>query len=395
MFAALVCSAAVGTSVPAGAAPKVGIDGYVRDAFDAPVVGAVVADGDNRATTDARGYYQLRRPATGSPWLTAKAPGFVAKSERVSPGQTTASFKLPYQVETYLGPVAAINDSRERQLRGFAEAPAHRCMDAIDEYTGNRVEMTRRRNDINSGPYRGIFYPSSRPDGVYNYSTVITDCETHTIEGGRASGTFVVDSTGPEITFQSRRWTNTATPELVFDVVDRLTGVIRVLAYLDTERVDVVFDGRVGRVQTPTLTPGLHTFVVVGIDMIQNTASAALNFRVDLEVPSLVAASPQGTSNTSAPLISARLRDAGSGIEDTAAVLQLADAARSRNLPFTYDAATRTMSYQVPATPTGTGLGEGPLPPGNYTVTLTVPDRAGNVLATSWTFTVAAGPPSP
>lgn len=389
MVAVLV---ALGTGVvtpiaPAEAAAPLSVRGTVADAFGDPVAGAQVWHDGRTVTTDAGGRYSLPRSHSNT-WILAWADGLTRVERRLGTSDVAADFVLRYTATAVVGPTLGANGV-ERQARVFASPPESRCVDLVDDFTGQFVTLRRKSRDFEDTFYRGSLVPADRPDGVYGMRAVVTDCETHSADAGGTAVTIGVDTTGPDIAIDAPRWTNATRPGIRFTTVDAVAGVdpSNVRAYIDGNAVGVSFDGTTGTVAVPHLEPGYHSVIVVAYDRVGNQASAGHSLKVDLEPPTLTAGRPGGTT-TMTPRVEAVIRERGSGLDPTSALLRISGPSGSRDLPFIYDDAARTLWYQVPLQASGSELGDGPLPAGDYTGTVRISDRAGNWLEQSWTFTV-------
>ena len=140
------------------------------------------------------------------------------------------------------------------------------------------------------------------------------------------------------------------------------------------------------------LADGPHAIEMVFVDWAGNRGVLDSSLVVDTTGPVLSQPSPTGTITTTTPALSVITTDGGSGVDPKGIAMTLSNGVVSSRLTPTYDPQNGRISYQVPTTVTGVGVGQSPLLDGTYTVTTSVRDRAGNVSSTSWRFTVKTLP---
>lgn len=164
-----------------------------------------------------------------------------------------------------------------------------------------------------------------------------------------------------------------------------------------------------------------HTIAVSATDAAGNTASSSFTFNIDGSAPVLSNQSPTGEVTSSTPLISVDVSEVGpSGINPGSVTMYISAGSEQTQMSrpaatYSGNASGGTVSYQVPDAEAncfdteplingedplddvppvcgpetgGARVGEGPLSPGTYTVTVIVRDEAGNEASLTWSFTV-------
>ena len=150
--------------------------------------------------------------------------------------------------------------------------------------------------------------------------------------------------------------------------------------YIDrvcTRSLSGVTDVTAGSIRyTPTapLTDGPHTIKALVYDNFFNGGWSIWSITVDATAPTASGGDPTGTINVSAPTITATLSDGtGSGVNASGVTVTLG---------------VSDITSSCTATPTSVSCNPGALGDGNHTVSIDIPDNAGNHGATSWNFLV-------
>ncbi|MCA1834650.1 MAG: hypothetical protein ABR548_10130 [Actinomycetota bacterium] len=140
--------------------------------------------------------------------------------------------------------------------------------------------------------------------------------------------------------------------------------------------------------QARGLADGLHGASISLADNAGNSTTVPFTIAVDTIVPVVANLSPaEGDVTNASPKISLDVADGtGSGINPSASRFILTNRVTASTLRPSLNAGA--LSYQVPLTAVGANLGEGPLPPGFYTVDAFIQDLAGNESHLSAFFTV-------
>jgi hypothetical protein len=130
-------------------------------------------------------------------------------------------------------------------------------------------------------------------------------------------------------------------------------------------------------VQEPLKAGVAYTVSVTVADKAGNVGSVSRTFRLESTGPSISDTSPTGIVQRVDVAVSANYSDAGSGIDQSTALMKLDGAA-------------------VPATPSASGISYQAtgLAAGDHTVHVEVSDRFGNTSQRSWSFTVEQTPPT-
>lgn len=144
------------------------------------------------------------------------------------------------------------------------------------------------------------------------------------------------------------------------------------------------------------MATGPHDAAIHVEDRAGNALDFSWAFAVDAEPPTVTAQAPTGTIADSSPELRARIVDAASGIDEREISLSLERSVDAGFFTHTdlsglrhgYDAEAGEVWYQIPERPRGLSAGSRPLLDGEYTVHLSISDRAGHTTQWTWGFTV-------
>lgn len=165
---------------------------------------------------------------------------------------------------------------------------------------------------------------------------------------------------------------------------------------LDGQRLPSKFAAGKLSAEAKDMAEGPHTAAIHVEDHAGNALDFAWQFTVDGAAPALTDPSPTGAVEDRTPTIVVLAADADSGIDADSATLTIERRSNLQTFSSTvvpdYDPATGAIAYQVPDIPTGPHLGRGPLPDGDYVITVVVDDVAGNRTAFAWPFSVKTLP---
>ena len=392
--------------------------GTVKDADGLPLGGAVISDGSQAATTGADGTYDLPETATGTFTLNVSRPhsrDAVASVTVVSPVNPatgtnsypenftllyliTGSLDHPY-ISTANGPATATLTTTSWAPNPGVASAGGSCVSVSD----SRTHVTAAATLDSSNPdgsstwtfaLTGLVQGS--PEGVQSLSYTADDCATSSAVSVTDSFGYVIDNTPPTVTSTFPTGVTTASPIVGATVSDSGSGVNAATLAIDGVNEPATYNQANGRLsyQASGLSAGTHTVSVAASDWAGNPATVTFKFGVDNTAPTLSGPSPTGTVATCTPTISVTATDADSGINPSSIVMTLTGAAGTSTLSPSFDPSTGIISYQVPASPQGAGVGQSPLLDGSYTVKVSVSDPAGNASNTSWSFTVKTAPPT-
>jgi hypothetical protein len=157
---------------------------------------------------------------------------------------------------------------------------------------------------------------------------------------------------------------------------------------VDGQQLAATYPG--GGVMTATasnVSDGIHNAEVTIFDFAGNSTKRMFSFTVDTAPPTFVDATPTGTIGTRNPLLRVVASD-GSGIDPGRITMIVNRPGVSTAVTPEYDAATGAISFQARTKPTTGGAGASALPDGEYSVSVTTVDRAGNAGRVDWSFTV-------
>lgn len=119
------------------------VRGTVRDAFNQPLAGALVSDGDQTVGTAPDGSYSLVVDPALVNTIRASKTGYATVSERIVPlAQSTVDFALPFKITASLSPSSFSSVPQTIQLQAKSlMPPAGSCLRAFDDRTGGGVTM--------------------------------------------------------------------------------------------------------------------------------------------------------------------------------------------------------------------------------------------------------------
>jgi hypothetical protein len=160
---------------------------------------------------------------------------------------------------------------------------------------------------------------------------------------------------------------------------------------LDSVRLPSSWTANTLYANAKNMAEGPHAAGAHIVDKAGKVADVAWSFYVDQTPPTLGAYTPQGVTPDLTPFIGVAVSDqSGIDMAKTVMTISLANASNTvfSQLTPTYDAAAGQLKYQVPDVPTSADLGHGPLPPGDYLLSVTAYDKVGNRNGLSWIFTV-------
>lgn len=381
--------------------------GTVTDGDGRPLAGATVSDGGQSTQTDGNGHYSLGESSTGSFTLDALRSDTGLSTQQVNvliPVDTTVNFTLLYlasskfaqtYVSTANGPVT---DSMT--ITSWAPNPGggqagDSCVTVTDSRSNAISPATLQSVNANGSSTwtASVTLPTGSTQGVGSLTALGVDCSTHTTLTVSAPAQYLVDNTRPVITPSSpgaRSGPNTTVAASVTDSGGSGLNPNSLAVTVDGASVASSFDASSSQLKAPLsrLAAGPHSVVISAADNASNTAQATFSFTVDNTAPALAQPEPTGTVGSSTPLISIAVTDPDSILSGTSTTFQISNGVISNALNPSYDQSSGRATYQVPSTPTGTGLGQFPLPDGTYTITATARDDVGNESTLSWTFQI-------
>ena len=386
--------------------------GTVKDADGRPLGGAVISDGSQAATTGADGTYDLPETATGSFTLNVSRPHSrdvattVTVVSPVNPATGTNSYPENFTL-LYL-----ITGSLDHPYISTANGPASATL-TITSWApnpgsgsagGSCVWVTDSRTHATAAATLGPANPDGSstwtwaltglvqgsPEGVQSLSYTADDCATKAAVSVTDSFGYVIDNTPPTVTSMFPTGVTTASPTVEATVTDSGSSVKVATLAIDGVNEPATYNQANGKLsyQASGLSAGTHTVSVGASDWAGNPTTVTFTFTVENTAPTLSGPSPTGTVATRTPTISVTATDADSGINPSSIVMALTGALGTSTLSPAFDPSTGTISYEVPASPQGAGVGQSPLLDGSYTVKVSVSDPAGNTSNTTWTFTV-------
>jgi hypothetical protein len=225
---------------------------------------------------------------------------------------------------------------------------------------------------------------SYTPPAVLKSGRHVVALSVADVAGNKAdlSWEFSVEETPPVITDVAPTGTiNDDMPVLSAKYSDSGTGV-------DVSSVALSLDGKIVEaartasqtsygVQEPLKAGVSYTVSVTLADKAGNVATSSRTFRLETTGPSISNTSPTGTVQSVDVAISANYSDAGSGIDQSSALMKVD-------------------GVVVPATPSASGISyqATELVAGDHTVYVEVADRFGNPNQRSWSFKVEETPPT-
>ncbi|MHB8439436.1 MAG: Ig-like domain repeat protein [Acidimicrobiales bacterium] len=386
--------------------------GKVTDPLGNPIAGATVSDGGQQVTTATDGSYSLGENGAGTYDLTAMAFGHAQQGQQVTvlaPGDTTVNFALPYVIAGQL--------SRYTISTATGPASASLSIMTFAPVSGTCVQVTDAGGTTSEAIYAGpgkysgssawtwtLTVPQQTAEGEYDLAFAAVDCARQSVISTTGSAQYSVDNTAPVISAPGPRGWASATPLIHVTASDANLDVSSATITLDGHWVPVAYQSTgssqtstyVFSYQVPTDAPlaaGSHSVTFEAPDTAGNVSQLTWSFTVDNLPPVVSDAQPTGTIASRTPGLSARLADSSSGVDASTITMTLSNGVLSRKVAAIYDPSTGVVSYQIPSTPTGAGLGQFPLLDGTYQVTVSVADIAGNHTQYSWAFSVNTLPP--
>jgi hypothetical protein len=389
----------MGVAHAEGAVVSDTIEGDVTDAVGRPVAGARVSDGYEVVYADASGHYvfETEDPIVGPYPLQATKIGFDPAKRVVQPGddREDVDFEMRYSLQVSVTP-HVLEPSQSLSITAWSYAPpGDSCVSWTDVGTGTEVTLALPAEPTDGeNAWTGSFnVPADAADGVRSWVTRVVDCDTGVALSDPLEDVYVVDSVAPSLTVLSPIDWSAASTRLEVEVFDEV-GV-------NPNTITVTVDGGVvphsfrssdqtDRVTATVtgLSSGVHQAEVSLADHAGHSAATTWQFTVDPDSPTSGESSPTGTIQDPSPEISAVVHDAASGIDPTSISMTLSNPVLRSRLDHSFDPATARVSYQIPDDIEGIGLGQSPLTPGTYEITLTLTDNVGNRHSTTWTFQV-------
>lgn len=377
------------------------IQGTVRDPGGRPVPGVRIDDGTQAVATDPAGRYQLAEPGPGIYFVTASSDRTYLARARVTLSAppvalaSVANFTLPYSLQ---GTWQTGASSRTLTIASGAPSPGtpgeagSSCVAVVDLGTGASLAAVSTGEQDSAG---AAIWTATLGLETQQVRLIAKDCGSSASLSGEASPVFLV-SVDP-VTLPSdpvRRWSATAFPTIAFPASDTGSGIDPDSAWISIDGAPVAtgFTNLNFQGQARALAPGDHVVGISIADRAGNRSTLAYLLTVEMIPPELADPAPSGEISDRSPTIEVTAADNSSGIDPGSIQLVLSNGILSSHLSATYDPATGRILYIVPDVPQGTDLGEFPLPDGDYEVTATVRDVAGNVRVLSWPFIVRTVP---
>lgn len=413
---------AVGSTVGAHADPVslVHIRGTVTDRIGRPLAGVAVSDGSQVDYTDSAGQFHLDESAPGTRYfITSSRRDTLAQSASISavaPGDYVHDFSLWYRAFASFDSQVFSTANGPKQLTftltSFAPFPGvagqsggASCVVAHDVLSNMDVQGSFLSDGGARGsPWQGtIAVPANAPGGAHDVPAKVVDCATGT-ELASAPRSYFIDNEAPALAsgVPGPGHFPTSIGPSTLDVGAYVTdsggaGLSSTDSRISVDGIDltgVTFTSSASRLSATAsgLAAGSHQVTMKVADYAGNALDLAWSFTVDDVGPVLSSAAPVGQVATSSPRISVNASDGDSGVSASSISMTLSNGVVTSSVKSTFDPASGLISYQVPTTPAGLGLGQFALPEGQYTASVSVTDIAGNRSNTSWTFTVHALP---
>jgi len=386
-------------TVPVDSSQPYYIDGVVTDPSGSGIGGITVNDGTQQTTTAPSGAWSLPEPATGQYLVTIssdrtdEARGYIQAPG--VPDAFGATISVPYTIGvaswTSTGPTSSLEIFSNAPAPGTLGQSAHSCVTVTDFFSGTRTSASYTGTTDAGGAF---LWSASLPSSISRVQVEATDCASGTPLTDVAGQSYPIAGPNPGVGGPIE-WADTANPVIAFAASD--AGGVNpnsAKVIVDGTSLAVGFDPGLGafEAQARGLAPGGHSLEISVSDNAGNTAQQYSTLAVDLTAPSLGGPQPEVSSPTASPNLAVPASDVVSGVDAAASEFILTNGVTATTLRPTYQ--DRTLSYQVPSALQGINLGQGPLPPGTYSVSAIVADFAGNEIATNWTFTVNATAPT-
>jgi hypothetical protein len=380
---------------PASAITTMTITGIVTDQAGTPIPGVFVTDQFQDVYTNAVGRYMLEEQTPAPRVLTLAKTGFESPAaRRVSPldAQSDVNFALDYRLGPSVTPFVLNVVPRTVDLSMKSFAPTASCATWTDTYAGAVAELALTATAPDGErTWTGTFnVPAGTLEGGHPGVAIIRRCSDGAALTKPKSAGYIVDLTGPSIAdITPANWSSDSTPTISARALDPVSGVASATFTVDGLQVaSARGDFGTWSAAAGPLADGPHEIVFSATDYGSNTTTERATFKIDTVAPVTSDQSPTGAVATRSPLIQVRIADATSGPDGQRTHLSLSRGPLSETLAANFDAATGILSYQVPTTVTGTGLGDGPLLDGTYDVEAAALDQAGNSVTLHWQFEV-------
>jgi hypothetical protein len=374
--------------LPADTSMPYYVDGFIGDPAGDPIAGVSVSDGTQTTTTRTDGTWSLPEPAAGQYIVTMKSDRTDTAVYRLTaPGVPVvygAVVTLPYNIGvsswSVLGEQATVTVA--------TTAPANDvCVKVVDAATGTATAASATGSNDAGG---ASLWSATIPSSVQRIRVVARRCSSQVALTDTRSVSYPLERTASAPS-GATYWFNTPNPVIAFAVNDQGGSGV------DIESVAVVVDGvalAVGpfvfpafEAQARGLSDGVHAASVSLADNVGNATTIPLTIAIDTTGPEATGLFPaEGDTTGPSPAISVSVADDASGVNAGASRFVLTNGMTSSTVRPSLNGGALT--YQVPDTGIGTNLGEGPLPPGFYTVDVYVQDAAGNETHTSAFFAV-------
>lgn len=386
--------------------------GTVTDSIGRPLGSTTVSDGFQSTQTAPDGTYELAENSNGSYSLTAQRGDTLTQTKSstvVVPDNKTVDFELRFRLgitisrqslstrDEEVSALATIHSSAPAP--GSPEQPGRSCVKIADSRTGTTTDadLDSVLPDGSSLWSHVLTLPHLTPEGPYRLAVRAEDCASGVHLTGIPEMTYVVDNTSPTVERKSGDWQRS---DALVEAIVRDTGGsglahLDALVFVDGERAkSVVYQSASGllRAEVPGLDEGSHEASIDAVDHSGNHTTLSWTFSVDIHAPAWSGASPTGDITTRSPLLTVTVDDLASGIVPESITMELGYGLLTGRVQHSYDEASGRITYQVPDTVTGIGLGQLPLLDGHYAVRVTARDVAGNALHITWSFRVETLP---
>jgi hypothetical protein len=369
-------SRALTSYVPVDTTKPYPFGGTLGDKVGEPIAGQVVTDGVQRSVTTDNGSWWMPEATPDSHQFrvfgnniypvsfSASSPSVPGLYGPITDARYTAGI-----VSWERGPTTAIITAFSGAPRvGVSGTPLNSCLGIIDAETQAGALATPTGQVDASG---AVLWRAVVPSTVSRIRIRVSDCGL-----GVPLTTFPYPSLSygqvvpppPAMTTMMQQWFATPNP------------VVSVPATGDPDKAVIAIDGRALAVgldlgnflaQARGLLEGDHV-----VYFATENSSGWQRLSIDLTAP---ATGPGAAVGTHDVLLSLSASDQGSGIDTTATRFSITNGITKMTVTPAYDAEAGVLTYTASS-----------LPPGAYTATAVVSDRAGNQTTTSWPFSVSA-----